>query len=335
VPNIPSEYLDCVVYIFPDEASARAGENLGGTGFIVGVPMVGYEKVPVHHGYVVTNKHIIQGHPAPAIRLNQLTGHWDVLPTRHEPLQDEWLVHDDGDDVAVCMVGVSEERHRITAITTAYFITEQMVDDEWFGLGDEVFMVSRFSSLAAEETRDVRNTPLLRFGNIAAPGRIRLQRRAEPPQESFLVEARSLSGHSGSPVFAWKDPYRPANRRGETVIGDWHTNIGLLGIDWCHLAPREPLRDNQNPEIKSDEWHVKANSGMMGVVPAWRIVEVLMTDDAKEQQKLEREDWERTHGPPGEAQPDTLPANNALTRAGFYEGLRRIKKQSKELSRSD
>ena len=271
------------------EESATASENLGGTGFVVGVPMEGLDGVV--YAYVIPTRHAL-GHSAfPAIRLNQLSGTWDVLETDRST----WLEHPSGDDVAACSVGIRTE-HQVISVPVDFFVTEEMTEAGRFGLGDEVFMVSRHAALAIDESRESRNAPVLRFGNIASDPLGLEHRWFGINQESYLVEARSLSGHSGSPVFVWIDPYRVANRRGQTVIGDWHHNVGLLGVDWCHLQAREKLRSNDDENVESDEWHTRANSGMIGVIRAWRILEVLTTDEAKQQQRRERQEWVAEHG---------------------------------------
>lgn len=68
------------------------------------------------------------------------------------------------------------------------------------GPGDDVFVVGRFINSQGK----LRNIPSVRFGNIAQmPLKPIEQGRVfgEFQQESFLVEARSISGFSGSPVF--------------------------------------------------------------------------------------------------------------------------------------
>src|ERR1039457_698588 len=107
------------------EESATASENLGGTGFVVGVPMEGLDGVV--YAYVITTRHAL-GHSAfPAIRLNQLSGTWDVLETDRST----WLEHPSGDDVAACSVGIRTE-HQVISVPVDFFVTEEMTEAGWF-----------------------------------------------------------------------------------------------------------------------------------------------------------------------------------------------------------
>jgi hypothetical protein len=98
-------------------------------------------------------------------------------------------------------------------------------------------------------------------------------------QDSFLVEMRSFSGYSGSPVFVYINPtlarppsYKtPLNHPYNQVFhGPW-----LLGIDWSHIPNFKPvLMADTKQEVAPKQW-VEVNSGMAGVIPAWRIQEIL------------------------------------------------------------
>jgi hypothetical protein len=48
----------------------------------------------------------------------------------------------------------------------------------------------------------------------------------------------------------------------------------LLGIDWCHLCDTSPVTDKDGKKLEYG-WKVSQNTGMAGVIPAWKIAEVL------------------------------------------------------------
>jgi hypothetical protein len=109
-----------------------------------------------------------------------------------------WLFHPDGHDVAIAPIGgLSLGRHRVRVLIPKDFLTPEMVRQFKIGPRDDCFMVGRFINHDGKQ----QNAPSARFGNIAQmPGdKIRFPDGSE--QESFLVEARSISGYSGSPVF--------------------------------------------------------------------------------------------------------------------------------------
>jgi hypothetical protein len=117
-------------------------------------------------------------------------------------------------------------------------------------------------------------------------------------QEAFLVECRSLSGFSGSPVFVTTDQtysgedaqkvvrarqkemgYTPAPEDQERVRaigmsgtqGPW-----LLGVDFGHLPLFRPVFDKD--EKTETDFRVDANTGIAGVIPAWRLLKLLEVD---------------------------------------------------------
>jgi hypothetical protein len=110
----------------------------------------------------------------------------------------------------------------------------------------------------------MRNIPSVRFGNIA-------QMPIEPieqgrvfgkfQQESFLVEARSVSGFSGSPVFlilhASASRQDPEFRLSTDVFR-------LLGIQWGYIQDWEPVRDSAEKPVDTG-LQVRLNTGMMAV----------------------------------------------------------------------
>jgi hypothetical protein len=148
------------------------------------------------------------------------------------------------------------------------------------GPGDETFMPGRFVGRDGKQ----RNTPTVRFGNIA-------QMPEEPltvgghEQECYLIEARSIPGYSGAPVFLHFIPEHP-----QVEYPDWVPNkppksnrpkIGfkidpfLLGLDFCHMLDREKPRLDVNDQPVAFEWHIRTNTGMMGVIPIWRVWDVV------------------------------------------------------------
>jgi hypothetical protein len=260
VPRIKDDYLESVVYLYPDVPKAEAGESFGGSGFLVGLSLPGIERRCAV--VVVTNQHVAAGHNG-AVRVNTA----DSIEV-FEIDDRNWLYHPDGHDIAIAPIGgLSVGRHRVKFLNPTDFLTTDMVRDFRIGPGDDCFMVGRFINHEGRQ----QNAPSARFGNIAQmPGdKIRFPDGSE--QESFLVEARSIAGYSGSPVFL-EIPFfsniegRNPNRR----YGPW-----LLGIDHCHLFSREKVRDQTlRGDPVNKNWYVRSNTGMMGVVPAWRLTEM-------------------------------------------------------------
>ncbi len=56
----------------------------------------------------------------------------------------------------------------------------------------------------------------------------------------------------------------------------------LLGINWCHILDREkPRSDLDDEPLRGIEWHVRTNTGMMGVIPVWRLWDIFESPEMK------------------------------------------------------
>lgn len=287
---IPPEFLGCCIYIYPSEESAKSGKlSVGGSGFLVGVPLK--ENTSYIQFYAVTNRHVIEKIPNPVLRLNTYAGKFECLKTNRL----RWKNHDGADspdDLAVCPIEIDPKDHDFIPIIVDGFI-DQEIKAKWLYPGDEVFMIGRFFS---QEGTD-RNTPSVRFGNISMLPVEPMKNRWGNDQDAYLVEHRSLPGYSGSPVFVYIDPSKPRPP-------EWHTPVHaryrpefhgpwLLGIDFCHINDFEPVRqDDEKKTIADPKQWVKSHTGMAGVIPAWKVLELLNTDELRMQR--EKDDAEIT-----------------------------------------
>jgi len=306
VPRIEQQYLDCSIYLYRTEDSARAGENAGGSGFLVSVrekppydptryPMPRNTVLPPEHIYAVTNGHVAR-RGFPIIRLNMIDGEQDVIPLEHG----DWIPHPDGDDLAVVPIDLPENKHRYYAVNSWSFVKKVNAFSD-FGAGDDTFMVGRFFSHSGKQ----RNTPSLRFGSIAMLPfeKVKLGPEAnEYMQEAFLVETRSISGFSGSPVFVYepsgKTTFHP-DAGYESRITDLVGRPRLLGIDCGHVPKYEKIVNGAlTPDPQG--WKVNVNTGMAIVIPAWRLddmlyrPELVMQRKQKEEQERKEQEAEET-----------------------------------------
>jgi hypothetical protein len=114
-------------------------------------------------------------------------------------------------------------------------------------------------------------------------------------QDSFLIEARSIAGYSGSPVFLHfipqpgLPPNMPEGARlsmPDYILKRQFTQYGipyepyLLGIDYCHIFSKDRVF-NRHTDKPHDDWYVKSNTGMMGVIPAWKLTAMLEGPEMK------------------------------------------------------
>jgi hypothetical protein len=267
VPRIDDSVLDCAVYLYHSEQDAIEGAHSGGSGFLVGVPVGwdddGWKSRPRGtHIYAVTNSHVIED-GASVIRLNTRKGETKVIDLSRE----SWIHHPKSDDIAVAPIEPDREldKFKYIGVGIDMFVTQERMKTSAIGPGDETFTVGRF--IARDERQS--NAPIVRFGHISGSGTELIERIDGFKQESFLVESHSISGFSGSPVFVWVPLERTAKVADPQLMSQFRKAVRsyqhapreyFLGIDWGHLEDEHP-------------------PGMAGVVPAWKLLEVLSTDE--------------------------------------------------------
>jgi hypothetical protein len=266
-------YLESVIYLYPSRSDAKDGKAAGGSGFLVlvqskGLPEYGYV-------YAVTNKHVVE-QGARTIRFNTNEGGIDLLETHI----DDWE-RPSADDLAVMMLPLGDNRkHNVVAEDR--FVTKELIDGTRIGPGDEVFLVGRFMDHQGLQC----NTPSVRFGNISMMPGEPVRRSDQSKQESFLVDLRSLSGYSGSPAFVYISPAELPYRRVKPGAEIYGCGPWLLGVDWGHLPNWLDLVYKSDKGSKHpDGLGVASNAGMAGIVPAWKLTELLHSEDLERQRQ--------------------------------------------------
>jgi hypothetical protein len=308
VPRIEDELLDSVIFLYPSEDHARMGTKNGGSGFLVGQPSGRYADMV--HLYAVTNSHVING-GCPIVRLNTHNGRMDILSLSHGA----WQSHDDA-DVAVCPVELVPSHYKYGYVPRASFITEDEVRaGPRYGPGDDVFFLGRYTDHHGAQ----RNLPTARFGHLAMlPGEPVLT-QGMGFQESFLVDAWSLKGYSGSPVFVYRMAYGARLRAPQGV-----SKPRLLGIDWGQIPRYEEVVDKQGYP-HPDGWRAQQNAGMMGVVPAWKLAELLDGEELVARRKAREDEL----GPPKAVGVLNTEDEPDFTKEDFEAALRKASRRIK------
>ena len=254
VPRIADSLFDGVAFQYRTADEARARTRLGGSSFLVGRPLAGSEALFGHVKsvpYLISNRHVVHDGGASVASLNRRDG---GEPDIFELDPNEWHAHPDGEDLAAACPWprLNTEVHRISHIRESDFVTPAVVEEYDLGVGEEVFMIGRFLNHQGERV----NRPAARFGSISMMLEdIHISGPLAPRvQNSFAVEMRSRTGFSGSPVCVY--------RTMATVLTDVpegkHSYWGLLGVNWGHILDEDG-----------------ENTWLNGVVPAWKISELL------------------------------------------------------------
>jgi hypothetical protein len=354
MPRISDVYTDCAVYIYRSVEDARNGERQGGSGFLASYPVA--NDPHRHYVYAVTNKHVVKRAKTPVIRLNRKDGTVEYVSASEQ----EWTTHEDGDDIAVLLLAMNLADVKYHAISTDRFLTQEIVTSEDVGIGDDTFMVGRFVNHEGKQ----QNTPSVRFGNIAMMPKERIQTKEGLAQEAFLVEVRSLPGYSGSAVFIYSPcasndmslrrsgmdrmaTVRELKRIEEESPSPWvamgesaelHNKFQttfvapkgpyLLGVDFCHLHRRAPVREKGTEQPHSDGWYVEENTGMAGVIPAWKIAEVLEDEElAKVRKQAEEELRRQSEGVSLDVTEEHEEKGRNFTKADFEDALKKVSRK--------
>jgi hypothetical protein len=249
------------------DSSGAVEGDLHATGFFVMVPFE--EPFSIYSfAYFVTAKHVakeLAGRECYFL-VNKMGGGVTVMPTHG----DSWYIHptDESADVAVIPV-LNRGTAQINAINVKNFATPARLAQLEIGIGDEVFAVGLFTPAAGTQ----RNEPIVRHGNISMMPQEQIQTKLGYA-DVYLVEARSIGGLSGCPVFVRPTirlPQKTKNPDTKNVFGVGH-GATLLGLMHGHWDINES--DLNKPYITHDEKH-GVNLGVGIVVPAYKILEVL------------------------------------------------------------
>jgi hypothetical protein len=128
--------------------------------------------------------------------------------------------------------------------------------------GDEVFITGLFANYAGK----LRNVPIVQVGNLAAYPEERIRVRLFGEMDVYLIEARSIGGLSGSPVF-----YNPGRVRVKNGAPLFATGLpfNFMGIINGHY--RRDL-ETDDPDAEGGGEVEALNTGIAIVVPVGKIL---------------------------------------------------------------
>jgi len=270
---VPDQVRKCVAFVGVQMADTSF--RLLGSGFFLGREQEGGRATGVRF---VTARHVIdairgKGLTEVYLRMNRIQG--DAVWLRSNIA--DWFNHptDRSIDVAMLSCGIPAEcDHAVLPFSLC--ATEEVIRQHEVGLGDEVFITGLFRHYHG--TR--RNIPIVRVGNVACLIEEKIQTKDFGEIDAYLIEARSIGGLSGSPVFLNLGVVRRV--QGQVKFSQGGAIFFLFGLVHGHYDVRASAIDNSDADGVDALTPERVNTGIAIVVPFQRIEEVFRLSEGKQ-----------------------------------------------------
>jgi hypothetical protein len=315
--RIPDEFLKAVAFI-----GEMAGEHQGdllATGFFVSIPT----RLPKRILFFVTAKHIatdlkdrtayitVNKKGGGVTTLNQIGSHWWLHPT------------DKTADVALVECNVRPDQD-VRGIPIERFITPDMLkENEGIGAGDETFAIGLFTPAPGVS----ENLPIVRHGNIAMLPKEQIQTELGFA-DVFLVEARSIGGLSGSPVFVRETIVVPFQKQPDEIEQSFLSGLGkfyFLGVMQGHWDIKES--DINKAAVHHDSKR-GVNMGVGIVVPAMKILETIRQRELMKQiEELENRELKKQSNIPGLDSARAKRDEPGFSKSDFETALKKVSRK--------
>lgn len=285
-----------------------------GTGFLI------YKK---DHGevfqHLVTARHVIEGISLDEIfvRINLTSGVTGLVPFK----KSDWRFHQSSFerqfiDVAVAPCNMPADSVAVTNISLEdSMLTPETIQDEDIGIGDEVHVVGLYTNHFGQD----KNIPIVRIGNIASMPTDEPFQTQHGYINGYLIEAHSLGGSSGSPVFVGLPPSRAIEGKIKLSKQAWYL-LGLMCGHWTAENPEDAVAENAN-----DRGTARINTGISIVIPVQHIFEVINGPElTAEREKIMKEHRAKIakNFSFDSAKPPTSPdANSSLTGDQIFSNM--------------
>jgi hypothetical protein len=278
--QIPSEILKSVVFLYSQN---RAGDPAAiGTAFLLSYDLgeeIGRLVYSVTARHVIKNADVDGNDGHCHFRFNVIGGgvEWVAIPFS------QWFFPDDiRVDLAIAPVRFDRAKLDHKHVPHTMLITDDVIEDYLVGVGEELF----FPGLFVEHQGESSNAPIMRIGNIAAMPGEHVMTRGDIAARVYLVEARSIGGLSGSPVFI--DIGKQRQRKDNMVISGG-SHFKLLGSVKGHFDERGRVGPKDDIHIGSGVVE-RINMGIALVVPASDISVLLAQADVAAHRKVVLQD---------------------------------------------
>jgi hypothetical protein len=270
---IPEAVLQCVAYLVKP-GSAASGDEANrpiGTGFFIGHQYA--QRLNRRYVFLVTSKHVLFDengilHTKLLLRMNRKdtnrANDFDIIK------QDAWFVHPDEEAVDLAVQPVVPREAKFLYVRSSDFVTKDLFKERNIGIGDDVFYAGLLSYHSGHETI----VPIVRFGRLAL---ITNEKTVDGKYYHF-IDAGSIPGHSGSPVFLWATPSRVS-----TALVAGPRIFGLYGVVSGVLEYQQSLKVTVPKETGRRVVPLDSRSGgVTAVVPVRYLIEILESPRLRE-----------------------------------------------------
>jgi hypothetical protein len=277
---IPTEVKSIVSFIYLLNTKGEFVAN--GTGFFVGVRISPTDSNSFV--YLVTAKHVLKPdvnkknyYQTVFVRLNRTVGEAEYLRFNlfSEGKNKNIFVHPDSTvDIAVIPAAPSPSRYDYKIITDDFITTKDDYKKLNIREGSNVFFTGLFTPFIGEH----KNYPIVRFGKVALVTEEKILWDSIKT-DLYLIESSSYGGNSGSPVFFYLGAEREA---GSIYVGTPVLKLaGVIKGSFNDIKPIQAVETKVIPISIS-------NMGISAVVPAYKLHEILYSEEMKIFRKYNR-----------------------------------------------
>lgn len=292
--RLADDARECVIYIGKPNISTRRNRDDDiaplGTGFLI------------HMGgpagsYLITARHVVERDIEPlAVRLNDKEG-----GAENDYPEGRWYFHPSDENVDVAVMPYDPPEWAKYQLFPAHsFLSEFKRESKNIGPGDLAYISGVFSPLHGK----TRNIPIVHTGNIALfpegepiPVRDWRDETKTVLVDGYLVEAFTLPGLSGSPVFVRRTIERciedPGSGSPPDYLKSWrYGSVWLLGLwqgAWMARPGRELARI-----YDAHAQDIEVSVGVGVVVPAVQVRETLDHPELIAMRKAAHDEGERS-----------------------------------------
>ena len=233
---------------------------------------------------------------------------------------EHWFLHpsDPSADVAAIQI-VMDSQADMSAIALEDFGLPERLERLHIGIGDETIVCGLFTAVPGT----TRNIPIVRHGNIAMMPGEQIQTDLGFA-DVFLVEARSIGGLSGSPVFVRHTHairVKKEKDNSDDLLFANGPGITLLGLMHGHWDIRES--EMNKTSIVHDRQH-GVNMGIGIVVPAIKIYETLYNPELVKMRRKQETTILQKNIPGPDLAKSTTSAHNIFTQNDFESALKKV-----------